>query len=73
MKLFFLRNFYLIYSGAIVCYVLLGTPAGYTSARLCKSKKMIFRRISFQWILIVFGGDNWKKNVLMTAVACPGY
>jgi transmembrane 9 superfamily protein 2/4 len=21
----------------------------------------------------VFGGERWKKNVLMTAVACPGY
>ncbi|CAF4533494.1 unnamed protein product, partial [Didymodactylos carnosus] len=41
---------------AIVCYVLLGTPAGYTSARLYKS----------------FGGENWKKNVLMTAFSCPG-
>ncbi|CAF4414328.1 unnamed protein product, partial [Rotaria sp. Silwood2] len=41
---------------AIVCYVLLGTPAGYTSARLYK----------------MFGGERWKKNVLMTAVACPG-
>jgi len=27
-----------IYIGAIVCYVLLGTPAGYTSARLYKSE-----------------------------------
>ncbi|CAF1037014.1 unnamed protein product [Rotaria sordida] len=42
---------------AIVCYVLLGTPAGYTSARLYK----------------MFGGERWKKNVLMTAVACPGF
>jgi len=41
---------------AIVCYVLLGTPAGYTSARLYK----------------MFGGEKWKKNVLMTAVGCPG-
>ncbi|CAF3431563.1 unnamed protein product [Rotaria sp. Silwood1] len=41
---------------AIVCYVLLGTPAGYTSARFYK----------------MFGGGNWKKNVLMTAIACPG-
>lgn len=41
---------------AIVCYVLLGTPAGYTSARLYK----------------MFGGEKWQKNVLMTAVACPG-
>jgi len=21
----------------------------------------------------VFGGERWKKNVLMTSVACPGY
>ena len=21
----------------------------------------------------MFGGERWKKNVLMTAVACPGY
>ncbi|CAF0949458.1 unnamed protein product [Adineta ricciae] len=41
---------------AIVCYVLLGTPAGYTSARLYR----------------LFGGENRKKNVVMTAVACPG-
>jgi len=34
-------NFYAIYSGAIVCYVLLGTPAGYTSARLYKGKKKV--------------------------------
>ncbi|CAF1044787.1 unnamed protein product, partial [Didymodactylos carnosus] len=41
---------------AIVCYVLLGTPAGYTSARLYK----------------MFGGERWKKNILMTALSCPG-
>ncbi|CAF3441648.1 unnamed protein product [Rotaria socialis] len=41
---------------AIVCYVLLGTPAGYTSARFYR----------------MFGGKNWKKNVWMTAIVCPG-
>ncbi|CAF1419139.1 unnamed protein product [Adineta steineri] len=41
---------------AIICYVLLGTAAGYTSARLYK----------------LFGGEDRKKNVMMTALACPG-
>ena len=41
---------------AIVCYVLLGTPAGYISARLYK----------------MFGGERWKSNVLCTALLCPG-
>ncbi|CAF4062722.1 unnamed protein product [Rotaria magnacalcarata] len=41
---------------ALVCYVLLGTPAGYTSARFYR----------------MFGGKNWKKNVWMTAIVCPG-
>ncbi|CAF4323513.1 unnamed protein product [Rotaria sp. Silwood2] len=49
--------FVLICQGAIICYVLLGTPAGYTSARLYK----------------MFGGKNWMKNVPMTAIVCPGY
>ncbi|CAF2613373.1 unnamed protein product [Rotaria sp. Silwood2] len=48
--------FVLICQGAIICYVLLGTPAGYTSARLYK----------------MFGGKNWMKNVPMTAIVCPG-
>ncbi|CAF3853291.1 unnamed protein product [Rotaria sp. Silwood1] len=39
----------------ILCYVLLGTPAGYTSARLYK----------------MFGGVNWQKIALTTAVICP--
>ncbi|CAF1001894.1 unnamed protein product [Rotaria sordida] len=39
----------------ILCYVLLGTPAGYTSARLYK----------------MFGGANWKKIALTTAITCP--
>jgi hypothetical protein len=33
--------------GAIVCYVLLGTPAGYTSARLYKSKTRYLPEGSF--------------------------
>ncbi|XP_007237573.3 transmembrane 9 superfamily member 2 isoform X2 [Astyanax mexicanus] len=41
---------------AVVLWVLLGTPAGYVSARLYKS----------------FGGENWKTNVLLTALLCPG-
>lgn len=41
---------------SIVCYVLLGTPAGYVSARLYK----------------MFGGEKWMKNVLLTAFLCPG-
>lgn len=42
---------------AMVLYVLLGTPAGYVSARIYKS----------------FGGVKWKSNVLMTSMLCPGY
>lgn len=41
---------------ALVCYVLLGTPAGYISARLYK----------------MFGGEKWVSNVLCTAFLCPG-
>nr|XP_020451083.1 transmembrane 9 superfamily member 2-like isoform X2 [Monopterus albus] len=41
---------------AVVLWVLLGTPAGYVSARLYKT----------------FGGENWKTNVLLTALLCPG-
>ncbi|XP_026081414.1 transmembrane 9 superfamily member 2-like isoform X1 [Carassius auratus] len=41
---------------AVVLWVLLGTPAGYVSARLYKT----------------FGGVNWKTNVLLTAFLCPG-
>ncbi|XP_060740840.1 transmembrane 9 superfamily protein member 5 isoform X1 [Tachysurus vachellii] len=41
---------------AVVLWVLLGTPAGYVSARLYKS----------------FGGEKWKINVLLTALLCPG-
>ncbi|XP_062856544.1 transmembrane 9 superfamily protein member 5 [Trichomycterus rosablanca] len=41
---------------AVVLWVLLGTPAGYVSARLYKS----------------FGGEKWKTNVLLTALLCPG-
>uniref|UniRef100_A0A6A7FQE1 Transmembrane 9 superfamily member n=1 Tax=Hirondellea gigas TaxID=1518452 RepID=A0A6A7FQE1_9CRUS len=40
----------------LVLYVCLGFPAGYTSARLYKS----------------FAGENWKTNVLMTSMLCPG-
>lgn len=35
----FFSNVFWFFIGAIVCYVLLGTPAGYTSARLYKCKK----------------------------------
>lgn len=41
---------------AMVLYVLLGTPAGYVSARVYKS----------------FGGIKWKSNVLLTSMLCPG-
>uniref|UniRef100_A0AAR2JSC6 Transmembrane 9 superfamily member n=1 Tax=Pygocentrus nattereri TaxID=42514 RepID=A0AAR2JSC6_PYGNA len=41
---------------AVVLWVLLGTPAGYVSARLYKS----------------FGGEKWKTSVFLTALLCPG-
>lgn len=41
---------------AMVLYVLLGTPAGYVSARVYKS----------------FGGEKWKSNVLLTSMLSPG-
>lgn len=41
---------------AMVLYVLLGTPAGYVSARIYKS----------------FGGIKWKSNVLLTSMLSPG-
>ncbi|XP_042871776.1 transmembrane 9 superfamily member 2-like [Penaeus japonicus] len=41
---------------AMVLYVCLGFPAGYTAARLYKS----------------FGGEKWKSNVLLTSMLCPG-
>ncbi|XP_017785554.1 PREDICTED: transmembrane 9 superfamily member 2 [Nicrophorus vespilloides] len=41
---------------AMVLYVLLGTPAGYVSARIYKS----------------FGGEKWKSNVLLTSMLSPG-
>ncbi|CAB1325373.1 unnamed protein product [Coregonus sp. 'balchen'] len=41
---------------SVVLWVLLGTPAGYVSARLYKT----------------FGGEKWKLNVLLTALLCPG-
>jgi len=41
---------------AMVMFVCLGTPAGYVSARFYKS----------------FGGYQWKMNVLLTALLCPG-
>ncbi|XP_052010514.1 transmembrane 9 superfamily member 2-like isoform X2 [Xyrauchen texanus] len=41
---------------AVVLWVLLGTFAGYVSARLYKT----------------FGGEKWKTNVLLTAFLCPG-
>ncbi|CAF4639019.1 unnamed protein product, partial [Rotaria magnacalcarata] len=47
---------------AIVCYVLLGTPAGYTSARLYKSNKFYPNEIYLVDYFTVFGGERWKKN-----------
>lgn len=41
---------------AMVLFVLLGTPAGYISARIYKS----------------FGGIKWKSNVLLTSMLSPG-
>lgn len=41
---------------AMVLYVLLGSPAGYVSARIYKS----------------FGGEKWKSNVLLTSMLIPG-
>ncbi|XP_047571718.1 transmembrane 9 superfamily member 2-like isoform X3 [Lutra lutra] len=41
---------------AVVLWVLLGTPAGYVSARMYKTLK----------------GVNWKTNFLLTALLCPG-
>jgi transmembrane 9 superfamily member 2/4 len=41
---------------AMVLFVLLGTPAGFVSARIYKS----------------FGGVKWKSNVLLTALFSPG-
>jgi transmembrane 9 superfamily protein 2/4 len=41
---------------AVTLFVLLGTPAGYTSARLYKT----------------FGGERWKTNVLLTAFLVSG-
>uniref|UniRef100_A0A336LZU5 Transmembrane 9 superfamily member n=1 Tax=Culicoides sonorensis TaxID=179676 RepID=A0A336LZU5_CULSO len=41
---------------AMVLFVLLGTPAGYISARIYKS----------------FGGIKWKSNVILTSTLCPG-
>ncbi|XP_058392833.1 transmembrane 9 superfamily member 2-like isoform X5 [Diceros bicornis minor] len=41
---------------AVVLWVLLGTPAGYVSAKMYKT----------------FKGVNWKTNFLLTALLCPG-
>lgn len=41
---------------SMVLYVLLGSPAGYVSARIYKS----------------FGGEKWKSNVLLTSMLIPG-
>ena len=41
----------------LVSYVLFGWVAGYVSARFYK----------------MFGGENWKRNVLLTAFLVPGY
>lgn len=40
----------------LVFYVCFGIVAGYVSARMYK----------------MFGGENWKKNVLLTATVVPG-
>merc|ERR1719282_926445 len=42
-------------SAGVVMYVCLGSPAGYTAARIYKS----------------FGGERWKTNVLLTAHFVP--
>jgi transmembrane 9 superfamily protein 2/4 len=41
---------------SMVLFVLLGTPAGYVSARIYKS----------------FGGIKWKSNVILTSMLSPG-
>lgn len=41
---------------SMVLFVILGTPAGYVSARVYKS----------------FGGTKWKSNVILTSMLCPG-
>ncbi|XP_060516751.1 transmembrane 9 superfamily member 2 [Cylas formicarius] len=41
---------------SMVLYVLLGSPAGYVSARIYKS----------------FGGEKWKSNVLLTSMLATG-
>lgn len=41
---------------AMILFVLLGTPAGYVSARVYKS----------------FGGVKWKSNVMLTSMFSPG-
>jgi len=40
----------------LVMFVFLGTPAGFVSARMYK----------------MFGGEQWKSNVMMTSFLCPG-
>lgn len=40
----------------LLLYVVSGSAAGYTSARIYKS----------------FGGEKWKSNILLTASLCPG-
>lgn len=70
---------------AVVLWVLLGTPAGYVSARLYKSKNGVEATVigvqSHVWCFLsnrvilsaAFGGEKWKTNVLLTALLCPGY
>ena len=48
---------HLLGTTAVTLFVLLGTPAGYTSARLYKT----------------FGGERWKTNVLLTAFLVSGF
>jgi transmembrane 9 superfamily protein 2/4 len=40
----------------LVMWVFLGTPAGYVSSRMYK----------------MFGGEQWKSNVVMTSTTIPG-
>ncbi|RKO92027.1 hypothetical protein BDK51DRAFT_30227, partial [Blyttiomyces helicus] len=44
-------------TGMLVFYVFFGSVAGYTSARMYK----------------MFGGENWKRNVTLTAFLFPGF
>ncbi|XP_023025912.1 transmembrane 9 superfamily protein member 2 [Leptinotarsa decemlineata] len=43
-------------TNAMMLYVMMGSPAGYVSARIYKS----------------FGGEKWKSNILLTSMLAPG-